>query len=67
MPLLIETDYEDGSSDRQWWDRHLWRFEDTLKYSSKKKPKSITLDPDVQLMDLDYRNNSTKIDKKFIV
>ena len=66
MPLLVETEYEDGSTDRQWWDRHLWRFEDTLKYSSKKKPKAITLDPDVQLMDLDYRNNSTKMDRRFI-
>ena len=66
MPLLIETEYEDGSADRQWWDRHLWRFEDTLKYSSSRKPKIIRLDPDVQLMDLDYRNNTTKIDKRFI-
>ena len=66
MPLLVETEYEDGSTDRQWWNRHLWRFEDTLKYSSKKKPKAITLDPDVQLMDLDYRNNSTKMDRRFI-
>ena len=41
MPLLVETEYEDGSTDRQWWDRHLWRFEDTLKYSSKKNQEQL--------------------------
>ena len=66
LPLLIETKFEDGTKDRQWWGRHLWRFKDTLRYSVNKKPKSVTLDPDVQTMDLDYRNNTTRLDKKII-
>ena len=66
LPLLIETEYEDGSTSRRWWDRHLWRFDDTLRYSSSKKPKKITMDPDVQTMDLDYRNNTTKMDRRIL-
>ena len=66
LPLLIETEYEDGSTSRRWWDRHLWRFDDTLRYSSLKKPKKITMDPDVQTMDLDYRNNTTKMDRRIL-
>ncbi|MBA65160.1 MAG: hypothetical protein CMG55_05100 [Candidatus Marinimicrobia bacterium] len=66
LPILVETEFEDGSKERQWWDKHLWRFNDTLRFSVTKKPKAITLDPDVQTMDLDYRNNTTKLKKKII-
>ena len=66
LPMLVETTFDDQSKERHWWNNHLWRFQDTLRYTSKKKPISVTLDPDVQTMDLDYRNNTTKIKKRFL-
>ena len=66
LPLLIETEFDDGSIDRRWWDRHLWRFSDTLSFLVSKNPKRISIDPDVQTMDLDYRNNTTKLKKRIL-
>ena len=66
MPMLVETKFEDGTTDRRWWDNHLWRFQDTLKYSVNKKPVSVTLDPDVQTVDLDLRNNSTTMKRRVL-
>ena len=66
MPMLVETKFEDGTTDRRWWDNHLWRFQDTLKYSVNKKPVSVTLDPDVQTVDLDLRNNSTSMKRRIL-
>ena len=66
LPLLVETTFEDGSTDRRWWTNHLWRFEDTLSYAVDKKPVAVTLDPDVQTVDLDYRNNTTRMKKRLL-
>ena len=66
IPLKIETTYFDGTKDNRWWVNHPWRFSDTLSYSVNKKPIKVTLDPNVQTLDLDYRNNTTKIDRKLI-
>ena len=63
IPMLVETIFEDGTSDRRWWKNHLWRYEDNFIYTVDKKPVSVTLDPDVQTVDLDYRNNTTKMKK----
>ena len=66
LPLLIETELENGSYDRRWWTNHLWRFEDTLSFTLKEEPISVTIDPDVQTVDLDYRNNTTRLKKKIL-
>ena len=62
MPLLIETELEDGTLNRRWWENHLWRTSDTISYVVASKPIRITLDPDGQTMDVDLRNNTTKMD-----
>tara|TARA_B110000037_G_scaffold38895_1_gene47973 strand:- start:80 stop:2992 length:2913 start_codon:yes stop_codon:yes gene_type:complete len=66
LPIKIETLFSDGTKENRWWTNHLWRFDDTLSYRVKKKPIKITLDPDVQTMDLDFRNNTTRMNKKII-
>ena len=67
MPLLIETELENGELDFAWWDNHLWMFSDTVSYKVKNKPKRITLDPDLQTLDVNFRNNTTKMKTDFII
>ena len=66
MPMKIKTYFRDGTSDDRWWDRHLWRFQDTLRYSTNKQPVKVVMDPDVQTLDMDLRNNSTKMKKTIL-
>ena len=66
LPLLVETTLDDGTKDRRWWENHLWRFEDTFSYSVNKKPVAVAIDPDVQTVDLDYRNNTTNMKKQIL-
>ena len=66
MPLLVETEFYDGTSDRRWWNNYDWNIKDTFLYSVPSKPKRVTLDPDVQTLDVDYRNNSTNLDYKIV-
>tara|TARA_B110000444_G_scaffold236827_1_gene249038 strand:- start:299 stop:2086 length:1788 start_codon:yes stop_codon:yes gene_type:complete len=66
MPLLIETELENGELDFSWWDNHLWMFSDTVSYKVKNKPIRITLDPELQTLDVDFRNNTTKMRNNFI-
>ncbi len=57
MPQLLEVTMEDGSKERIWWKNFQWRKEDTFTFNVKQEPKSIVLDPDVQTLDVDRRNN----------
>ncbi len=66
IPLLVETTFKDGTKDRRWWENHLWRYEDTFIYTVDKKPVKVTIDPDVQTVDLDYRNNTTAMKRKIL-
>ena len=42
-------------------DHDLKRASDTFSYELDSKPLSVTIDPNVQTVDLDYRNNTTKM------
>ena len=63
LPMKIKTYFSDGTSNNRWWDRHLWRFQDTLRYTTNKQPVKVVMDPEVQTLDMDLRNNSTKMKK----
>ena len=66
LPMKIQTLMEDGSKNERWWVNHAWRISDTLSYSIPKKPKKVILDPNVQTLDIDYRNNTTKMEKSIL-
>ena len=64
MPQLVETEFYDGSTKRIWWENNYWNNEDEFIYDVSKKPVRLSLDPDAQSLDVDYRNNSTKLKRK---
>ena len=66
MPLKIETKFADGSVNVRWWQNHLWRYSDIFSYEVDKEPVSVTIDPEVRTVDLDFRNNTTKMGNKII-
>jgi hypothetical protein len=66
LPIKIQTIMEDGSKNERWWINHAWRYQDTLSFLLPKKPLKVVLDPDVQTLDLDYRNNTTKMENSFL-
>ena len=66
LPMKIQTILEDGSKSERWWLNHPWRYMDTLSYHVPKKPLKVSLDPNVETLDLDYRNNTTRMGKKFL-
>lgn len=59
MPQLLEIIMKDGSKKRIWWKNYKWRKQDSFTFRLDKEPKSIVLDPDVQTLDVDRRNNYT--------
>ena len=66
MPLLVETEFSDGSYKRIWWDNSYWNNEDDFIFDVTQKPVRLNLDPDAQTLDVDYRNNSTKLKSEII-
>ena len=66
MPLKIKTSFSDGTFDTRWWQNHLWRYNDLFEYTVDKKPLKVTIDPESRLVDLDFRNNTTKMDNKVV-
>jgi hypothetical protein len=60
MPVLLEITYEDGSSERRMLPVEIWQRGDTWNYLLKtgKKVKSVVIDPDKLLPDVDLGNDS---------
>ena len=60
MPILVEYNYLDGSSDRVKYPAEIWRKNDEIVkkiISTNKKIKSVVLDPDFATSDVDIENN----------
>jgi len=60
MPVIVEIEYTDGSSEVRRWPAALWRRNPnsvTKLVMSKKEIKSITLDPFLETADADVENN----------
>ena len=64
LPQLVETEFSDGSTKRIWWENNYRNNEDEFIFDVSKKPARLSLDPDAQSLDVDYRNNSTKLKRK---
>ena len=61
MPIIIDIEYDDGTTERKKYPAQVWRKND-LKVrkvlTSNKKILSIKLDPDKETADIDVSNNS---------
>ena len=60
MPVLLEITYEDGSSERKLLPVEIWQRGDTWNYllKTEKKVKSVVIDPDKLIPDVDLGNDS---------
>ena len=60
MPILVEYNYMDGSSDRVKYPTEIWRKNDEMVkkiIATNKQIKSVILDPDFATSDVDVENN----------
>jgi hypothetical protein len=61
MPLIVEYDYEDGTSETITYPPQVWRLNDqevTKVIATDKKITRITVDPELKTADIDTSNNS---------
>ena len=60
MPVILEFQYEDGTSEVKRIPAEIWRFRDTVKktFVLDKKVKDIVLDPYLETADVDVSNNT---------
>jgi hypothetical protein len=65
LPIKVRAFHKDGYEDF-WWTNHSYRYNDIFSFSTTYKPIKVVLDPDVQTLDLDFRNNTTKMKNKFL-
>jgi hypothetical protein len=67
MPVIIEFEYEDGSTEIERIPAEIWRFNQssiTKTFIKDKKAVNITLDPYLEIADVDTSNNSLVPDIK---
>lgn len=63
MPVILQTEYADGTSDIFRIPAEIWRynnFDASKLIVTKKEAKNITLDPNQETADVDLSNNSWK-------
>jgi len=65
LPIKVRAFHKNGYEDF-WWTNHSYRYNDTFSFTTANKPIKVVLDPDVQTLDLDFRNNTTKMKNKFL-
>lgn len=70
MPIIVELEYADGTTERHKYPAQIWRYNDTevsKVFRTTKEIKKITVDPDLETADIDTTNNSwpQKEDSKF--
>ena len=61
MPIIIDIEYDDGTTERKKYPAQVWRKNDLevrKVLTSNKKILSIKLDPDKETADIDVSNNS---------
>jgi len=61
MPLIVEYEYADGTTEKVTYPAQIWRFNDkevSRAVASEKEIVGITVDPDLETADVDTSNNS---------
>jgi phosphorylcholine metabolism protein LicD len=61
MPIIVEFEYEDGTTERKQYPAQIWRKNDSevsKVFPSNKAITKITIDPDQETADVDLSNNS---------
>jgi len=67
MPLIVEYEYADGSTEKVTYPAQIWRKNDievSKAIASDKEITKITVDPDLETADIDADNNSWPKPKK---
>jgi hypothetical protein len=60
MPIIIELEFEDGTTEVKRIPAEIWRFEDTIVskiFITDKPVKQFTLDPFLETADIDRESN----------
>ena len=61
MPIIVQFNYKDGTSERKVYPAQIWRYNDkevTKVFSTNKQLSKITIDPNEETADVDTSNNS---------
>lgn len=67
MPIIVQYNYADGSSEKITYPAEIWRLNDesvSKVVASEKELTSVQLDPDEETADIDTSNNAWPKRKK---